>query len=89
MSSDLLLNHLKTVKNSISPKSEDGASSKRKRSGTHEESADYARQARAYISQKKSRIDHLVKITTLAQPAKKNRKKLNKLIKLAKTVSKS
>jgi myo-inositol catabolism protein IolC len=40
------------------------------------------------LSQKKARIDHRIQITTLAQPAKKNKKKLAKLVKLAKEASK-
>ena len=49
---------------------------------------DYAAQARTHLSQKKARIDHRILITTLAQPAKKNKKKLAKLVKRAKEVSK-
>lgn len=49
---------------------------------------DYAAQARTHLSQKKARVDHRIQITTLAQPAKKNKKKLRKLVKLAKEASK-
>jgi hypothetical protein len=47
---------------------------------------DYAREARAFLSQKKARIEQRVQLVNLSQPAKKNRKKLKKLIKLAKAV---
>ncbi len=47
---------------------------------------DYARDARVFLSQKKARIQQRVQLVNLAQPAKQNRKKLKKLIKLAKAL---
>lgn len=47
---------------------------------------DYAREARLFLSKKKARIAHRVQLTNLAQPAKKNRKKLKKLVQLAKKI---
>ena len=85
MSSDLLLSHLKSVQSSIRPAGKLEQSNKRKRGVAKE--VDYAQQARTHLSQKKARIDHRIQITTLAQPAKKNKKKLSKLVKLAKAAA--
>jgi hypothetical protein len=89
MSSDLLLSHLKSVKSSITPSGNAEQSNKRKRGAGAAKEVDYAQQARTHLSQKKARIDHRIQITALGQPAKKNKKKLGKLIKLAKAAAKS